>query len=53
MSVALDPRSGEILALASWPRYDPNAYGRYAAESWRNGAVNAVILPSGWMKQDG
>jgi penicillin-binding protein 2 len=34
--VALDPNSGEILALATSPRYDPNdlTWGRFDAATW-------------------
>lgn len=34
--VALDPRSGEVLALASRPTYDPNKFvGGISSEDWR------------------
>lgn len=34
--VALDPRSGELLALVSSPAYDPNLFARrLAADEWR------------------
>jgi penicillin-binding protein 2 len=33
--VALDPRTGEILALASYPNYDPNKFiSRFTPEEW-------------------
>jgi cell division protein FtsI (penicillin-binding protein 3) len=50
MGVALDPVSGEILAMASLPSYDPTAYGRYSPESWRNGAVSTVFEPGSTFK---
>jgi penicillin-binding protein 2 len=35
--VAMDPRSGEILAMASRPTYDPNKFTRgIKSEDWRN-----------------
>ncbi len=35
--VALDPRSGEVLALVSRPAYDPNIFvGRLTPEDWRD-----------------
>jgi penicillin-binding protein 2 len=34
--VALDPRSGEVLALASHPAYDPNAFAvRISRDQWK------------------
>ena len=33
--VAMDPRTGEILALASYPNYDPNKFiNRFTPEEW-------------------
>jgi penicillin-binding protein 2 len=35
--VALDPRTGEILALASFPTFDPNKFiSRFSPEEWLN-----------------
>jgi penicillin-binding protein 2 len=34
--VAMDPRTGEILAMASWPSYDPNLFAvGISPEAWR------------------
>jgi penicillin-binding protein 2 len=34
--VAMDPRNGAILAMASWPTYDPNIFtSRMTEEQWR------------------
>jgi len=42
--VALDPNNGEILALATNPRYDPNAltWGRFDAARWEALASDAA-----------
>lgn len=41
--VALDPRTGEILALASFPRFDPNAFARGVKPNvWREIASNPL-----------
>jgi penicillin-binding protein 2 len=35
--VALDARSGDVLAMVSWPSYDPNAFaGRIDAATWKS-----------------
>jgi cell division protein FtsI (penicillin-binding protein 3) len=50
VAVALDPRTGELLALASWPDYDPNHYGRYSQKKWRNKAITAAFEPGSTFK---
>ncbi|MDW8321772.1 MAG: penicillin-binding protein 2 [Armatimonadota bacterium] len=42
-AVALDPRTGEVLLLASFPRFDPNAFARGVKSSvWREIANNPL-----------
>jgi len=48
--VILDARSGEILALANWPTYNPNARNRVARDSMRNRALTDVFEPGSTMK---
>jgi cell division protein FtsI (penicillin-binding protein 3) len=48
MAVALDPRTGEVLALASWPPANPNAPRR--AGEMRNRAVADAFEPGSTMK---
>ncbi len=40
--VVLDPRTGEVLALANWPAYNPQALGATTREQRRN---NAIVVP--------
>ena len=49
-ALVLDPRSGEILALANWPPVDPNAFGRASAESRIDRAVGASFEPGSTFK---
>jgi penicillin-binding protein 2 len=43
--IVLDPRTGEILALASYPTYDPNKFiNRFTSEEWL-GLVNSPTFP--------
>ncbi len=48
--VVMDPVSGEILAMASAPSYDPNDYGAAAPDHRRNRAVVDRFEPGSTMK---
>lgn len=45
MVVALDPRSGEILAMSNAPGFDPNALDDIDPEAIRNGVVTDAFEP--------
>ena len=60
--VALDPRSGEVLAMASWPTFDPNDFAvRISRKEWNrlvsdpahplmNKAIQAQLAPGSTFK---
>jgi cell division protein FtsI (penicillin-binding protein 3) len=48
--VMLDAQTGEILALANWPTYNPNARNRVARERMRNRALTDVFEPGSTLK---
>ena len=50
--VLMRPDSGEILAMASWPRFDPNGLSRTKEdlENLRNFAVSAMVEPGSTFK---
>ncbi len=50
MVVAMDPSSGEVLALANWPTFDPNRFWRYDQRVRRNRAVADVFEPGSTLK---
>ena len=51
MAVAMDPRSGDILALAIRPTFNPNAFLDVASrEVWRNRAVTDPFEPGSTFK---
>jgi cell division protein FtsI (penicillin-binding protein 3) len=50
MIVAMDPRTGEILALALRPTFNPNAYQQASSEQWRNRAVTDPFEPGSTYK---
>jgi len=49
-AIIMDPRNGEILALASQPAFDPNNYKKAAAELFVNPAVVHVYEPGSTFK---
>jgi len=48
--LVMDPRNGEILAMANYPYYDPNQYGIYPSEFRRNGIVVDTYSPGSTFK---
>ena len=48
--VILDSRTGEILALANWPTYNPNAHNRVTRDAMRNRALTDVFEPGSTLK---
>lgn len=48
--ILLDPATGAILALASWPTFDPNRFGEVSAETRRNRAVADAYEPGSTFK---
>jgi cell division protein FtsI (penicillin-binding protein 3) len=48
--VVTDPHTGEVLALASSPNYNPNDYGQSEPEARRNRAIHDRFEPGSTMK---
>jgi len=48
--VVLDPFSGQVLAMASNPDYDPNNFGKYSAAARRNRVVCDTFEPGSTFK---
>ena len=48
--VVQDPRTGEILAMAGSPGYNPNAFWKSTPDRWRNRAVTDVFEPGSTLK---
>ena len=49
-AVFMDPRTGEILALANKPDYDPNSYSNYSSFSRRDRIVQSLYEPGSAFK---
>jgi cell division protein FtsI (penicillin-binding protein 3) len=50
MAIAMDPFSGKVLAMASYPSFNPNQFIQYRSKSWRNGTVSDVFEPGSLFK---
>ena len=48
--VVLDARSGEVLALANYPGYNPNNRGNISSKAMRNRAITDLFEPGSTMK---
>ena len=50
MAIAMDPWSGKILAMVSFPTFNPNQFIQYRSKSWRNRALSDAFEPGSMFK---
>jgi len=50
MGIVMDPKTGEILAMANRPAFDPNKPLEYGPETWRNPIVSNSYAPGSIFK---
>ncbi|HEV8593463.1 MAG TPA: penicillin-binding transpeptidase domain-containing protein [Pyrinomonadaceae bacterium] len=50
MAVVIDNRTGEILALANYPTFDPNKLNGITADNLSNGAIQKIYSPGSVFK---
>ena len=50
VALVMDPYTGEILAMANWPRFNPNRFSDYRKDDMRNRAVLDAYEPGSMMK---
>ncbi len=48
--IVMNPKNGDILAMASWPGFNPNNFTRYKPSQWRNRAITDIFEPGSTMK---
>ena len=48
--LVVDPETGEILAMAVFPEFNPNIFSKYGAEHWRNRVVTDCFEPGSTIK---
>jgi cell division protein FtsI/penicillin-binding protein 2 len=49
-AIVLDPKTGEVLAMASRPTYDPNDLTHVSDEAWTNQSLAAIYEPGSTFK---
>ncbi|MGD9309687.1 MAG: penicillin-binding protein 2 [Desulfosarcina sp.] len=50
IAIVMTPATGELLALAHYPFFNPNSYRDFERERWRNRAVTDAFEPGSTMK---
>ncbi len=48
--IVMNPRNGEILAMASRPGYNPNQFSHFSPEEWKNRGVSIIYEPGSTFK---
>jgi len=48
--IIMNPKTGEILAMANRPSYDPNYFYRFGQKEWKNRAVSDLYEPGSTFK---
>jgi cell division protein FtsI (penicillin-binding protein 3) len=50
IAIAMDPSTGKILAMASYPTFNPNQFIQSRSKSWRNRGVSDAFEPGSLFK---
>lgn len=48
--IVMDSSNGDVLAMANTPTFNPNQFGEYPDENWKNRAINDVFEPGSTFK---
>ncbi|EFK96148.1 stage V sporulation protein D, partial [sediment metagenome] len=49
-AIVLDVTNGDVLAMATFPTFDPNKFGQHSVENWKNRAVIDAYEPGSTFK---
>ena len=49
--IVMNPQTGEVLAMASRPSFNPNVFFRYPEQTWRNPAISSIQLNIATVKE--
>ena len=49
-ALVMDPKTGDVLAMASRPTYNPNKFWQADDEAWRNRAISSIYEPGSTFK---
>ena len=49
-AIVLDPKTGEILAMANYPTFDPNDFRNIKPQTWKNRAIQDSYTPGSVFK---
>ena len=50
MAIVMDPQTGALLAMANVPLFNPNTFGRFPRDAWRNRTITDPFEPGSTMK---
>ncbi len=50
MAIVMRPSTGEIIAMALYPEFNPNSFSNYNCDTWRNRTVTDPFEPGSVMK---
>jgi cell division protein FtsI (penicillin-binding protein 3) len=50
MAIAMEPSTGKVLAMATFPTFDPNQFLQYPSKAWRNRVISDAFEPGSLFK---
>lgn len=50
VAIVMNPKTGEILAMANMPGFNPNTFFKYSSESWRDKVITDCFDPGSTFK---